>query len=213
MFPATQRFSRRCSTRAGPRKDCGKLAHGNLVRVLHDAEAAAGTIRDPAAAFRRPDRGSRRRSRRLTRPHAGPAAASADGAPEPFRGVPRGQAAGPAGAVRPARWSRLAPARGPAQAFSAASMTPRSARMCSSAALISSPSTAGRPPASWPRTGRAVPQQVCSLAAQHAIQRRPVSGLNRGHQLEEEVVPVAAHPSRSARPASGPSSARPAGVR
>jgi membrane dipeptidase len=34
-------------------EDCGKIAHGNLVRVLHDAETAAGTIRarrQPSAA-------------------------------------------------------------------------------------------------------------------------------------------------------------------
>jgi membrane dipeptidase len=52
-------------------EDCGKLANGNLVRVLHDAETAAGQIqarRGPSAA----------RIEDLDGAQAGPLAAAAD---------------------------------------------------------------------------------------------------------------------------------------
>jgi hypothetical protein len=62
--------------------------------------------------------------------------------------------------------------------FSAASTTPRSARMCSSAAVMSE--------------GVQLAEQVGALAAEHGGQRGGIGGADGGHDLEEEVVAVAA---------------------
>ena len=51
--PATRRCSPSCSAAAGPRTDCAKLAGGNILRVLRDAEAAARELsgrRPPSTA-------------------------------------------------------------------------------------------------------------------------------------------------------------------
>ena len=65
--------------------------------------------------------------------------------------------------------------------------------MCSSAAVMSSDSTASVVVVAA-RVGQGVqlPQQVCALPAEHGGQRRRVTGADGGHDFEEEVVAVAA---------------------
>ena len=64
--------------------------------------------------------------------------------------------------------------------------------MCSSAAVMSSDSTARAGGGAGAGQGVQLPQQVGALPAEHGGQRRGVGGADGGHDLEEEVVAVAA---------------------
>ena len=174
-------------------EDCGKLAHGNLVRALAEAEAEAARLQETRSpSFARiedldgaPDDAAHRTTRRAGSARRGlgsggrlPGGRPACGGSRSGRSSGRGGACARQQLGLQCLLGRVHHSEvGPDVQLGRGDEQPDNRRGPLGLGL-----------------GQRVqlPQQVLALPAQHAVEHITVAGLHRGHQLQEEVVAVAA---------------------